>query len=121
MQGHGERSAQVMQIHLHEQPAELVATIRRCILATKMPSHPTDLFEQILCDADTYHLGTDQFMQSDPLVHKEMILRFGPMTDESWRQKTLAFMRQHVFFTDYCQTLLNKKKQENIAWIEAQM
>jgi predicted metal-dependent HD superfamily phosphohydrolase len=121
MQGHEERGAQVMKIHLHDQPAELLTAIRRCILATKMPSHPVDLLEQILCDADTYHLGTDLFRETDPLVHQEMIQRFGPMTDESWRKKTLAFMRQHAFFTDYCQTLLNKKKQENIAWVEAQM
>jgi predicted metal-dependent HD superfamily phosphohydrolase len=98
----------------------LAVPIRGCILATKFPSHPTDLLQQIICDADTYHLGTDLFRQSDPLVRKEMTLRFGDMSAVNWKQKTLAFLRQHVFFTDYCQALLNKKKQENIAWFEAQ-
>jgi predicted metal-dependent HD superfamily phosphohydrolase len=98
----------------------LAPAIRNCILATKFPSHPANLLEQIICDADTYHLGTDLFRQTDPLVRKEMAQRFGDMPAVNWKQKTLAFLRQHVFFTDYCQALLNKKKQENIAWFEAQ-
>lgn len=134
MRGHEERGARIMEQWLstcggdlspaNPGPASgntgLVPAIRGCILATKFPSHPTDLLQQIICDADTYHLGTDLFRQTDPLVRKEMTLRFGDMTADNWKQKTLAFLRQHVFFTDYCQALLNKKKQENIAWFEAQ-
>jgi predicted metal-dependent HD superfamily phosphohydrolase len=120
MQDHEERGAQVMEKYLATRDPGLAPPIRGCILATKMPSHPASLLQQIICDADTYHLGTDLFRQTDPLVRKEMTLRFGSISDQSWRQKTIAFMRQHVFFTDYCQALLNKKKQENIAWLEAQ-
>ena len=135
-QGHEERGAAIMEQWLSAQaqapnltpavpdPAPpgstLAPPIRRCILATKFPSHPTDLLEQIICDADTYHLGTDFFRETDPLVRKEMAQRAGGNMSINWKQKTLYFLHQHVFFTDYCQTLLNKKKQENIAWFEAQ-
>jgi predicted metal-dependent HD superfamily phosphohydrolase len=134
MKGHEERGARIMEQWMttcadglspaNPGPAStspgLAPAIRNCILATKFPSHPDNLLEQIICDADTYHLGTDFFRQSDPLVRKEMAQRFGDMTAVNWKQKTLAFLRQHVFFTDYCQALLNKKKEENIAWFEAQ-
>jgi predicted metal-dependent HD superfamily phosphohydrolase len=134
MKGHEERGARVMEQWMiscaddlssaNPGPASanpgFVPPIRACILATTFPSHPANLLEQIICDADTYHLGTDLFRQTDPRVRKEMTLRFGSMTNRDWKQKTLAFLRQHVFFTDYCQALLNKKKQENIAWLEAQ-
>jgi predicted metal-dependent HD superfamily phosphohydrolase len=120
MPGHEERGALIMEKYLATEAPEMAPPIRSCILATKMPSHPTSLLQQIICDADTYHLGTDYFRQTDPLVRKEMTLRFGDMPAGNWKQKTLAFMRQHTFFTDYCQTLLDKKKQENIAWLEAQ-
>jgi predicted metal-dependent HD superfamily phosphohydrolase len=120
MKGHEERGAGVMEQWLERPAPELSPSIRNCILATKMPSHPANLLQQIICDADTYHLGTDHFRQSDPLVRKEMTLRFGAMPAAIWKQKTLAFLRQHTFFTDYCQALLDKKKQENIAWLEAQ-
>jgi predicted metal-dependent HD superfamily phosphohydrolase len=120
MPGHEERGALIMEKYLATEAPEMTPPIRNCILATKFPSHPADLLQQIICDADTYHLGTDYFRQTDPLVRKEMTLRFGDMPTANWSQKTLVFLRQHTFFTDYCQALLNKKKQENIAWLEAQ-
>ena len=120
MPGHEERGARIMAQWLERPAPELAPPIRDCILATKMPSHPANLLQQIICDADTYHLGTDYFYQTDPLVRKEMMQRFGDIPAAHWKQKTLALLRQHTFFTDYCQALLNKKKQENIAWFEAQ-
>ena len=120
MPGHEERGALIMEKYLAADAPELTPPIRNCILATKMPSHPANLLQQIICDADTYHLGTDYFRETDQLVRKEMAQRFGVTPAVHWKQKTLAFLRQHVFFTDYCQGLLNKKKQENIAWFEAQ-
>jgi predicted metal-dependent HD superfamily phosphohydrolase len=127
MRGHEERGAAIMEQWLagcrpgpEPDILNLIPTIRRCILATKFPSHPADLFEQIVCDADTYHLGTDYFRETDPLVRKEMAQRAGGKMPVNWKQKTLGFLRQHVFFTDYCQALLNEKKQANIAWFEAQ-
>jgi predicted metal-dependent HD superfamily phosphohydrolase len=127
MRGHEERGAAIMEKWLTERESDqslairdLIPAIRRCILATKFPSQPADLLEQIVCDADTYHLGTDYFRETDPLVRKEMALRAGGDLPINWKQKTLGFLRQHVFFTDYCQALLNDKKQANIAWFEAQ-
>jgi predicted metal-dependent HD superfamily phosphohydrolase len=123
MPGHEERGALIMEKYLAAeapQALELTPPIRNCILATKMPSHPANLLQRIICDADTYHLGTDYFRQTDPLVRKEMTQRFGAIPSAKWKQKTLALLRQHTFFTDYCQTLLNQKKQENIAWFETQ-
>ena len=120
MHGHEERGAGIMEQWMNGREPDLLPAIRRCILATKFPSHPVDLLEQIVCDADTYHLGTDFFRVTDPLVRKEMALRAGGNLPTNWKQKTLGFLRQHVFFTDYCKALLNDKKQSNIAWLEAQ-
>ena len=102
--------------------SETITAIGRCILATKFPSHPVDLLEQLICDADTYHLGTDLFRQTDPLVKKEVQLRTGMVPAETeWIKKTLSLLKQHTFFTEYCQKKLNEKKQENIAWLEGQL
>jgi predicted metal-dependent HD superfamily phosphohydrolase len=116
---HEQRGVMVMQQYLNHLPLELTTSIAGCIMATKLPSQPHTLSEQIICDADTYHLGTLLFRQTDPLVHQEMELRKGaPIPD--WRLKTLALLRRHCFFTDYCRNLLAKGKEENIAWLEAQ-
>jgi len=120
IEGHEERGVVLMKQYLSHVPGELTAAIAACILATKLPSHPRSLSERIICDADTYHLGTVLFRQTDPLVHREIELRKG-MVITDWSSKTLAMLRRHEFFTDYCQTLLAAGKAENVAWVEAQL
>jgi len=120
VEGHEERGVVVMKQFLSHVPVELTMPIATCILATRLPPHPLTLMEKAICDADTYHLGTVQFRQTDPLVRKEIELRKGSAIAD-WSSRTLTMLRRHEFFTDYCQTLLARGKQENIAWVEAQL
>jgi len=71
------------------------------------------LAEKIICDADTYHLGTDAFPKQNELVWLEMEARTGKSPDCSI-EKTLAFMRSHQYYTSYCHALLNEGKKHNI-------
>src|SRR5689334_12266806 len=77
MQQHERKSVEVMQLFLEKNNCgrEITNQVAACILVTKFPSKPVSLTEQILCDADTYHLGTNEFPQCDELVKKEMLLR----------------------------------------------
>ena len=68
--------------------------------------------EEIVCDADTYKLGTKDFLKADKLLKKEFELRGMPV--DNWEEKTLEFLQSHKYFTLYCQALLNKGKEENI-------
>jgi predicted HD phosphohydrolase len=119
-EGHEERGVQVMKQYTQDLPAEMTDVIGRCILATKFPTHPVSLLEEIICDADTYHLGTPYFRQTDILVEKEMEMRSGKAFPD-WHRKSLQFLQQHTFFTGYCKDLLGKGKQQNIAWLKAQI
>ena len=120
MAGHEERGVTIMREHLRELSDELLVAISACIMATKLPARPEDLMQKILCDADTYHLGTTYFLQTDPLVRQEVEMRTGRLI-ANWRLRTLDMLRQHAFFTDYCQTLLGEGKARNVAWVEAQI
>jgi len=118
MQDHEERGVLIMEYYLQSEPEERIAAISACIMATKSPSHPKDLNQQILCDADTYHFGTDQFRQTDILVEKEMEMRTAKKNPH-WHKDSLKLLQQHVFFTDYCRDLLTEGKNQNIAWLES--
>jgi predicted metal-dependent HD superfamily phosphohydrolase len=120
IEGHEARGVVLMQQYLSHLPPELTTAIANCIMATKLPSHPQALSEQIICDSDTYHLGTMVFRQTDPLVHQEVELRKGVVIAD-WGRKTLLVLQRHAFFTDYCKNLLAKGKAENISWVEAQL
>ena len=96
---------------------DLIRKISDSIMATKIPSDPKTVIEKILCDADTYHFGTKEFRVSDPQVYEEMEERLH-VHIENKIYKSIRLLESHRFFTDYCQDLLNKGKEENIAFLK---
>ena len=38
-----------------------VESVKGCIMATRLPQNPHNLLEEIVCDADLWHLGTPNF------------------------------------------------------------
>jgi predicted metal-dependent HD superfamily phosphohydrolase len=91
----------------------IIEEISMCIMATKMPVNPQSLSEKIICDADLYHLGTDDFFEHNKLVKAELEARLGK-TIENWHNSTLSFMITHHFYTTYCQQKLSEGKQKNL-------
>jgi predicted metal-dependent HD superfamily phosphohydrolase len=96
---------------------DLIRDAIDCIMATKMPSNPVHLREQILCDADTYHLGTDEFAIMNERVKNELKLRDG-IEITNWNEHSLEFLKKHRFHTTYCQEKLMPGKMKNIRKLE---
>ncbi len=92
----------------------VVISIQHCILSTKVPNNPQSLLAEILCDADLYHLGTDDFFITDDLVRKEIELTID-VSPPDWEKHTLSFLENHHYFTAYCRSFLEVGKQRNIA------
>jgi len=87
----------------------------KCILATKMPQHPVSLLEQIVCDADLFHLGGDSFKERNMLMRREVEAYFNKDVDKNiWRLKTISLFEGHHYHTDYAQDLLTAKKLLNL-------
>ncbi|HTL07738.1 MAG TPA: Pycsar system effector family protein [Chitinophagaceae bacterium] len=89
--------------------------VKGCIMATQMPQRPANLLEQIVCDGDLFHLGTDNFIALNKRMRKEMEETKGKSIDKKeWRRGTIILFQTHHFHTDYCRLLLDQKKQENL-------
>ena len=115
---HEERGAQIATDFLKKNglAEEIIAQVAGCIMATKLPQQPQNLLEQIVCDADLYHLGTDRFTELNKKMRKEGEWHFGQKIDKHvWRDGTLSLLQSHQYHTDYAQNLLEAKKQENIS------
>jgi len=115
--GHEERGAEMARAFLteHEIKDEVIAAVQGCIKATVIPQKPLNFLEQIVCDADLYHFGTDKFADRNKLMRKEVEIREGKKIDKSeWRKSTIALLENHTYQTDYCQDLLNEKKNKNL-------
>lgn len=93
----------------------IIEQVVNCILATKMPQHPVGLLEQIVCDADLFHLGGDSFKERNKLMRREAEACVGRELDKAdWRLKTIALFEGHHYHTAYAQELLADKKARNL-------
>jgi len=112
---HEEKSVELMKSFMQANfpDPELIPLIEGCILATKRSVAPVTLLQQIVCDADTYHLGTKDFKKTNKQVRKEATID-NAMSKTDWDVTTLEFRENHQYYTSYCIELLNKGKQENI-------
>lgn len=92
---------------------ETIGRIEKLLRYTTNEREPENGLEEILHDANTYYVGTENFKKCSKSLRKEERLK-GSNKDLNWRQKTLAWLKQHNFYTQYCRNLLEKTKLENI-------
>lgn len=96
-------------------PQEHIAEVEKCILATQMPQHPTNLLEEIVCDADLFHLGTEHFSETNKEMRKEVAGISGvPVDKTQWREDTIKFLQTHRFHTSFGREKLEPVKQQHL-------
>ena len=116
-QEHEHRSAMLAQHYFQSKSLEndTIETIKRTILATRFPRSPQNLIEQIICDADLFHLGMGDFKKQNKLLRLEAAnLDEKKISKNKWRKSTIEFLRGHQYYTDYCQRLVEPGKQKNL-------
>lgn len=120
--GHEKRSVALASDFLSERgvPPGVIEAVSGCILATRLPQKPKTLLESIVCDADLFHLGGDNFLERDALMKREYS-ETHVLEGEKWEKQTLALLEGHHYHTDYAQQRLTAKKQQNIAYLRQQM
>lgn len=96
---------------------ETLHEIKNAIDATRFSTQPKSILEEIICDADTYHFGTDEFLITDLQVKNEMEARTGKKFVK-WEEQSIQLLKAHQFYTSYCKGLLNGGKEKNIAYLE---
>jgi predicted metal-dependent HD superfamily phosphohydrolase len=101
---------------------EKIKKIIGCILATKVPQHPHNHLEKIMCDADLSHLGRKTFIERNNLFRVEFEYYFRrKLTESEWLIKSIEFVSQHNFFTDYAQREFSQIQNENLALLQQQL
>jgi predicted metal-dependent HD superfamily phosphohydrolase len=114
--GHEEKSVALMEQFMKSRTddKELIDKIAALIRITKFPPSPQTIQEMIICDADTYHFGLDEFKQTNKAIKKELILRNMNTMVMDWERNSLQLLERHQFFTTYCIDLLQRGKEKNI-------
>ena len=96
----------------HKVSQQVINKVVGCITATRLPQTPHSLIEQIICDADLYHLGTSDFKEKNKLLREELN-DFGSLglSKKDWRKKNIEFLSKHTYFTSYAKEHLDPLKQ----------
>ena len=95
---------------------EIKNKVKGCIEATKMPQTPDGILQQIICDADLFHLGTDAFDEKNRLLRKELN-EFGDndVSKKDWKKINIRFLGRHEYFTEYGRQKLQPVKDRHLA------
>lgn len=117
-ENHEERSAKTAIALLQSwgASAEKVNQVENLIAATRMPQNPKNLPQQVLCDADMYHLSRKDLIECAEQIRSE-IETFKNMkfeSDREWSEFNLKFLKNHSYFTPYGRQVLEERKKKNI-------
>ncbi|MCU0332222.1 MAG: DUF5706 domain-containing protein [Ignavibacteriaceae bacterium] len=103
-------------------PDENIAKVLSLINATRMPRSPKNILEEIICDADLHHLGTNNFEVKGELFRNELEALNGCKIPEAdWLKNNLKFFSQHKYFTDYAKQRFETQKNINYIKIEKKL
>ncbi|MGO1244639.1 MAG: Pycsar system effector family protein [Sphingobacterium sp.] len=118
---HEARSADLADKFLkeHHVTESVRQKVEGCIMATRMPQSPKNLLEEIVCDADLFHLGSDAFDRRNKLMHQEaeQLANF-KIPKSVWRPLTIQLLTGHNYHTEYAKSKLDKEKSKNLNNLE---
>ncbi|WP_080240416.1 Pycsar system effector family protein [Spirosoma rigui] len=96
-------------------PAALIKQVKHAIRATRMPQSPKNRLEEILCDADLFHLGSTDYNRKQKRLRSEQeALTGAPISGRDWRQQNIDLLETHHYFTDFARTLLSQSQADNL-------
>jgi Family of unknown function (DUF5706) len=91
--------------------------IKKCIAAAFVVQQQSTLPEKIIFDAFSFYLGSETFVEYNHLMRREIEAFTGnKIRGSEWRERTISLLENHEFQTEYCQSLLNKTKEENLQY-----
>jgi putative nucleotidyltransferase with HDIG domain len=106
----------------NDYPSDGIEKVVSLIDATRMPRNPKNILEEIICDADLHHLGTDKFDLKGDLFKSELeALSCCEIPEKEWITNNLKFFKQHKFYTDYAKQRFETQKNINYFKIEKKL
>jgi predicted metal-dependent HD superfamily phosphohydrolase len=97
---------------------EQLKVIEGIIQATKLPTQPKNLLEEIMCDADLDYLGRDDFYPIAEGLKKEFMAQGIVKGDKDFDALQIKFLSAHSYYTVSTRALREGEKQLRIQEIK---
>lgn len=112
----------ILFLEKENKPKTFISSVVGCINATKLPQNPHNIMERIICDADLFHLGTENFLEKNEQLRKEWHLVLDTeYSDVQWYEMNIDFLKKHTYFTAYGRKFLEPIKQKNCAQLQSKL
>jgi hypothetical protein len=96
-----------------------IERICELIMSTKLPPKPTDLLENIICDADLDYLGRSDFIPVSNTLYEELKAQNKMNSLNEWNKIQVKFISGHQYFTKTARKLREVNKQLQIERIQS--
>ena len=97
---------------------EQIDRISELIMATKLPPRPSNLLEEIICDADLDYLGRSDMIPVSNTLYSELKEQNKINSMEEWNNLQIKFISTHQYFTETARNLRKENKQKQIQRIK---
>lgn len=117
---HEELSCAFARKHLPEFGYSHDQIERICVMitTTKLPQSASDRLSRVLCDADLYYLGADNYELYAEKLYREFKKLDIVKTPTEWKLKQAEFISHHKYFTETAIRDRDQGKQKNLARIQ---
>ena len=118
---HEEKSCEIAAEFLKKEGVndDFIRRVKELIMSTKVCCKPDNRIENIIRDADSSHLASEDYFTYSDNLRKEWEQTLGKdFSKKKWNLDNLRFFRFHQFNTDYAKQNWNPIKEKNLQKIE---
>jgi predicted metal-dependent HD superfamily phosphohydrolase len=114
---HEEESRKIASDFLkqHQFPEERIAKIGELILATDKFYKPKNHLEEVIKDADLYHLASDDYFRISENLRQEIKeVHHQKFSKLKWAELNISFFAKHQFYTKFAKENWQPEKEKNV-------
>lgn len=114
---HEEESRKIASDFLkqHQFPEERIAKIGELILATDKFYKPKNHLEEVIKDADLYHLASDDYFRICENLRQEIKeVHHQKFSKQQWSELNIVFFSKHQFYTKFAKENWQPIKEKNV-------
>ena len=114
---HEEESRKIASDFLkqHQFPEERIAKIGELILATDKFYKPKNHLEEVIKDADLYHLASDDYFRICENLRQEIKeVHHQKFSKLQWAELNITFFAKHKFYTKFAKENWQPEKEKNV-------
>lgn len=101
--------------------AEQIEFICQMILTTKLPQSASERLSCLLCDADLYYLGSNEYNTYADKLFKEFIKNGYVKNQSEWEVKQIEFLSTHRYYTATATREREEGKQKNLQQLQSKL